>query len=288
MMCALLVRLRSHGSLLLATVILGLVAAACSGSETDVGPGPGRPDDGTSTSESPDPDDSDDVATADSVSTTSSPGTTNTTIAGSGTGVPSTTFVVDENSDNARAFTELAASGLVLTLEEQACTDDAVESAIDDGVDRLDAVIGGVTDCASARAVDDFASVLLSAGGASLPPTEAACVASHLRTGDDYRPFWQALFDEEAFDFLGVDDEVQTLYLDLFADCVSVGRALADQLAEGLSPPTVGCIDALYQDREFVRITIEADLSGDPAEQARINSQIAGCLSGAERDQLGF
>ena len=65
------------------------------------------------------------------------------------------------------------------------------------------------------------------------------------------------------------------------------GRALSNQIAGELSVPSIDCIDRLYADREFVRVTIEADLSGDPEEIARINQQIRTCLTSDERDRLG-
>ena len=193
-----------------------------------------------------------------------------------------------EGTENAEAYVELAASGLVLTVDEQSCADRTVRDLIATGSDRLDAVITAVQDCAAARAVDDFASNLLSAGGQPLPPDEAACVAARLRTDDTYRPFWAALFAEEPFDFLVAPTDAQDRYLDLYSECVSVGRALSEQIGGVLSPPTIGCVDDLYQDREFVRMTIEADLTADADDLARVNSQIATCLSSAERSALGL
>lgn len=197
-------------------------------------------------------------------------------------------MVIDQTSDNAAEYTELAASGLVLTLDEQACADDSVDAAIASGEEQLDAVITAVQECASPKAVDDFASLLLSAGGEALPATEAACVAGQLRADDEYRPFWSALFAEEPFDFLAAGLAVQNQYLDLFARCVSVGRALSSQTGAGLSAPTIGCVDDLYADREFVRLTIEADLSADPEDVARVNRQIGSCLTQSEREALGI
>jgi len=265
-------------------LLVAMVVVACGRGTTEVEPAPGRPDDGTTTSttepaESGESDESDDVVTGDSTVTTTSP------VDGEAS---TTTIVILEGSENAEAYTELAASGLVLTVDEQRCADETVQSLIDEGVDRIDAVITAVQDCAAPRAVDDFAAGLLSAGGQSLPPTEAACVASRLRSDDSYRPFWLALFAEEPFDFLVAPQEAQDRYLDLYSECVSVGRALSEQIGGVLSPPTIGCIDDLYQDREFVRTTIEADLTADESELARVNSQIATCLTSAERAQLGL
>jgi len=260
---------------------IALVAVACGRGVTDVEPAPGRPTTTVSTTtEAPSSSTTGDdgVATVDSTATT-------TTVAGAET---TTTFVVLPGTENEEAYVELAASGLVLTLDEQGCADESVRADIASGVDRLDAVITAVTDCAAPATVDDFASGLLVAGGQPLPPTEAACVSSRLRTDDAYQPFWAALFAEEPFDFLVAPVDAQDRYLDLFAECVSVGRALSEQIGGVLSPPTVGCIDDLYADQEFVRITIEADLSGDPDELARVNRQIATCLTSDEREALGL
>ncbi len=276
-------------------VALLLLLSACGRGESIVEPGPGDTDDTTTTSSvAPEEDDEDtddddgDVITggdADTTSTTQAPDGE-----GDGTGEeddsPPPTFVINEDSENAAVYTELAVSGLILTLDEQTCADQTAAAAVDAGDDEIDAVIGAVQDCASPKAVDDFASELILAGGRALPATEAACVSSKLRSAEDYRPFWIALLEEEPFDFLLADLEVQNRYLDLYAECVSVGRAVAQQANATLSPPTMGCIDALYTDREFVRITIEADLSGDPDERERIDSQIAGCLTADERDAL--
>lgn len=196
-------------------------------------------------------------------------------------------FVIDQDSENAAAYTELAVSGLVLTLDEQACADDRVVGETTSGADPVDAIAVAVQECASAATVDDFSSGLLSAGGVPLPPTEAACVSSRLQATEEYRPFWRALLDDEPFDFLLADVEVQDRYLELYSECVSVGRAIGEQANIALSAPTRGCIDALYEDREFVRVTIEADLSGDAEGQARIDQQLAGCLSADELALLG-
>ena len=128
--------------------------------------------------------------------------------------------------------------------------------------------------CAAPVAIDDFAAELIVAGGAGLPPDEAACVSSRLQSGDEYQAFWAALLEEEQFDFLLSELEVQNRYLDLYSECVSVGRAVGQQASVALSAPSVGCIDELYQDREFVRVTIEADLSGNAEELERIADQI--------------
>lgn len=267
----------------LSLVVAAAVLIACGRGTTEVEPAPGRPDDSSTTTEStsttqPDDDDSDDVVTDDA--------TTTSTAADSGE--TTTTIVLLEGTENAEAYTELAASGLVLTVDEQRCADRTVRDLVDAGTDRIDAVITAVQDCAAPRAVDDFASGLLSAGGQPLPPDEAACVAARLRTDDSYRPFWAALFAEEPFDFLMAPSDAQDRYLDLYSECVSVGRALSEQIGGVLSPPTIGCIDDLYQDREFVRTTIEADLTADAGELERVNSQIATCLTAAERDALGL
>jgi hypothetical protein len=266
------------------------VRVACGRGETTVDPGPGQPETSApaTTTTTPDvddtTDDSDQLETVDATdtSTTSVPGDDDDSTIST-----ATTIVVDPNSENADAYTELGASGLVLTLDEQACADRAVDEGITVGDPRLDALIDAVKECASPAAVDDFASVLLSAGGDDLPPNEAACVASTLRSNDDYGPFWAALFDEEPFDFLGAETDVQNLYLGLFSSCVSVGRALSSQVGGELSVPSIDCIDRLFADSEFVRVTIEADLSGDPDEVARINQQIGTCLTSDERDRLG-
>jgi hypothetical protein len=281
---------------LLCVLAVAAILGACGNDQVNTDPGPQQPDETTTTTEADGDDDTSDVVTDDSTSSTS---TTIVVVDGDGDDVgvgdgdgdddgPTTTFIVDESSLNANAFIELADAGLVLDLDAQECADTSVDNGMTAGLDRIDALIGAVKECATPAAVDDFSSELLSAGGAPLPPTEAACVASTLRSDDDYRPFWVALLDVEPFDFLAVDVEVQDRYLDLFADCVSVGRALSEQLDAGLSAPTIGCIDALYTDREFVRTSIEADLSGDPDELARVNSQIAGCLTSDERSTLGL
>jgi hypothetical protein len=260
-------------------VIACLVLASCGQGEESLDPGPGQPDEATSTGAPTTDDTRDDVETAEPAPTTS--------VVTSGVdGTTSTTVVINQESENAQEYTELAASGLVLTLAEQACADEAITREVDDGTERLDGVIVAVQECASPKAVDDFASILISAGGAPLPATEAACVAGQLRADDAYRPFWSALFAEEPFDFLAAETEVQNQYLDLFATCVSVGRALSDQVAVDLSFSSIDCINSLYADREFVRISIEADLSGDPDELARINQQIGTCLTTDERAAL--
>lgn len=267
--------------------MLALVLAACGEGESIVEPGPGDPEESTTTTapdEGPDEVVTDGEENAEETSTTTTVGPDDGT--GEDAGTSPTTVVIDESSENAAAYTELAASGLVLTLDEQACADGTAEEAVDAGVDVVDAVIRAVQECASAKAVDDFASGLISAGGLPLPASEAACVSSRLRSAEDYRPFWVALLEEEPFDFLLADLEVQNRYLDLYAECVSVGRAVGAQAGLELSPPTVGCIDDLYRDREFVRITIEADLSGDESERARIDRQLASCLTSDEQQAL--
>ena len=282
-------------------ILLAIVLAACS--ETSVvEPGPGT-DDQTTTTEpteletagQDDDEEDDDIVTADD-----SPTTTADVAGDSGDAdddgeltsdaastAPATTVVIDESSENAGAFTELAGSGLVLTLDEQSCADDAAESASADGADSLDAIVAAVQTCASPQAIDEFASGLIEAGGAPLPPTESACVSFQLQETEEFRPFWRALLDDDPFDFLLADNEVQNRYLDLYAECVSVGRAVAEQAAVELSGPTRDCIDDIYNDREFVRVTIEADLSGDPEERARIDSQIASCLTSEELALVG-
>ncbi len=276
-----------------ATIVLLL--SACGSASSIVEPGPGDVED-TTTTTTPDDDqgedttDDGDVVTAETTSTTVAVADETDDAAddgaGTGDGTPPTTVIIDENSENAAAYTELAASGLVLTLDEQACADTTAETALADGANPVDAIAIAVQDCASPKAMDDFASVLIQAGGVGLPPTEAACVSSKLQATEEYRPFWTALLDEEPFDFLLAERDVQNRYLDLYAECVSVGRAVAEQANVILSAPTRGCIDALYEDREFVRVTIEADLSGDVDERERIDGQIASCLTSDERDAL--
>lgn len=269
---------------------LALALAACGEGESIVEPGPGEVESTTSTS-TPEGDSSEivtdgdgsEVSTTTTTPTSGDGGDDTSTDESESTG---TTVVIDENSENAAAYTELAASGLVLTLDEQACADSSASEAIAAGGDDVDSVIDAVQECASPKAVDDFASQLIVAGGRPLPPTEAACVSSRLQETEDYRPFWVALLDEEPFDFLLADRDVQNRYLDLYAECVSVGRAVAEQANVEFSPPTMGCIDDLYRDREFVRVTIEADLSGDEGERDRIDGQIASCLTNDERSAL--
>ncbi len=287
--------------LLFATALLcGLVLAACGEGDSIVEPGPGETESTTTVPEEDDGDgdgsDSGEVVTDGS--TTTNPGGEENS-AGDPADEdadadieeevsPPETFVIDEQSENAAAFTELAVSGLVLSLDEQACADETAATAVADGTGELDAIIGAVQDCASAAAIDDFSSELIIAGGAPLPATEAACVSSRLQTGDEYQPFWAALLEEEPFDFLLADLDVQNRYLDLYTECVSVGRAVSSQADATLSVPTSDCIDGLYDDREFVRVTIEADLSGNVEDQQRINDQIAGCLTADERSALGL
>ena len=278
-----------------AIVLIALIATACSESSI-VEPGPGNAaDDTTTTTEAQDGSDDDDGGDGDVETADESPSTTvdsdggeqssdapEDVVSSAAADSTATTVVIDETSENAEAFTELAASGLVLTLDEQGCADGAALDAANGGADPVDAVVEAVQSCASPAAIDDFASGLIEAGGAPLPATEAACVSSQLQATEEYRPFWRALLDDEPFDFLLSETEVQNRYLDLFSECVSVGRAVADQANITLSAPTQGCIDTLYNDREFVRVTILADLSGDPEERARIDSQIAGCFTSAE------
>lgn len=282
-------------SLLFTTVLLcGIALAACGDGESIVEPGPGDTETTTSTTEEPDDSDSGEVVT-DATTTSvlegeddTSPDETDTEGDAEGNGAPPETFVVNEDSENAEAFTELAVSGLVLSLDEQTCADEFAATAVAGGAGELDGIIGAVQECASPVAIDDFSAELIVAGGAPLPPTEAACVSSRLQSGEEYRPFWAALLEEEPFDFLLADSEVQNRYLDLFTECVSVGRAVASQADATLSVPTSDCIDGLYDDREFVRVTIEADLSGNVADQERINDQIASCLTAEERSALGL
>lgn len=271
------------------------LAVACGRGSSSVDPGPGQPEETTSTSTTDAPEDEDDDAgddneggDTDQVETVDdAPATTVVAAGDEDAETTATTIVVDPNSENADAYLELGASGLVLSLDEQACADDAVTANVQDGAERLNALVDGVKECASPVAVDTFASGLLSAGGTDLPANEAACVAATLRSDDGYLPFWAALFDEEPFDFLAAETGVQNLYLDLFSDCVSVGRALSNQVGGELSVPSIDCIDSLYADREFVRVTIEADLSGDADETDRVNQQVRTCLSSDERDRLG-
>ncbi|MFT7473994.1 MAG: hypothetical protein ACI81L_000910 [Verrucomicrobiales bacterium] len=270
----------------LALILFAVVVSACGRGESIVEPGPGDTDEATTTTQPSSDDDqgelrTDDAQTVSSASTTLPPGNGDQT-----GGASPTTFIVDENSENAAAYTELASSGLVLTLDEQSCADATATSSTEAGSDDVDAVIDAVQECASPKAIDDFAAGLIIAGGSRLPATEAACVSSKLQSTSEYRPFWVALLDEEPFDFLLSDLEVQNRYLDLYAECVSVGRAVGEQSNIELSPPTIGCIDDLYTDREFVRVTIEADLSGNEDDRARIDSQLAGCLTADERSAL--
>jgi hypothetical protein len=273
----------------LALILLAVIVAACGRGESIVEPGPGDTDEPTTTTQptNDDEDDdgelrTDDAQNVSSTSTTLAPGNDGDQTSGAS---PST-FIVDENSENAAAYTELALSGLVLTLDEQSCADVTATSSADAGANDVDAVIDAVQECASPKAIDEFAAGLIMAGGNRLPPTEAACVSSKLQSTTEYRPFWVALLEEEPFDFLLSGLEVQNRYLDLYAECVSVGRAVGEQSNTELSPPTIGCIDDLYNDREFVRVTIEADLSGNEEDRARIDSQLAGCLTADERNAL--
>lgn len=290
-------------------LLMMIVAAACTGPDSVVEPGPGEDETTTttqtSTTVSPTEDDSEDseeteddndpveVETADADADAATT-TTTAPVAASSEGQAEEAaearpdvFVLDENSENAAVFTELADSGLLLTIDEQACADAAASSAIDDGSSELNAIIDAVRSCAAPVAIDDFASELITAGGAGLPPDEAACVSSRLQSGDEYQAFWAALLEEEQFDFLLSELEVQNRYLDLYSECVSVGRAVSQQAAVTLSAPSVGCIDDLYQDREFVRVTIEADLSGNAEELERIADQITTCLTAEEQALLG-
>lgn len=282
-------------SLLFTTTLLCVVAlVGCSQGESIVEPGPGETDTTTSTPED-EPEDSDSEEVVTDGATTSTPEDAGEDeddaapdVEAEDDAAPPETFVINEDSENADAFTELAVSGLVLSLDEQACADESAATAVAEGAAELDAIIGAVQACASPIAIDDFSSELIVAGGAPLPSTEAACVSSRLQSGDEYQPFWAALLEEEPFDFLLADLEVQNRYLDLFTECVSVGRAVASQAGATLSVPTSDCIDGLYDDREFVRVTIEADLSGNIEDQQRINDQIAGCLTAEERSALGL
>ncbi len=277
--------------------VLGLLFASCGRGESIVEPGPAQDDTTTTTTTTEAPEDTeDDAGESDEVVTGESediPETTTSVVPtdgagadGAGTESPGTTFIVNEDSENAAVYTELAVSGLVLTVDEQTCADTTAEGSVDEGTEPIDAVIGAVQECASPKAIDDFASNLILAGGLPLPATESACVSSKLQSAEEYRPFWIALLEEEPFDFLLADRTVQNRYLDLYADCVSVGRAVSQQANVEFSPPTLGCINDLYNDREFVRITIEADLSGNEDDLARIDSQLAGCLTSDEREAL--
>lgn len=271
---------------ILIVLVLGLLTAGCGEGESIVEPGPGDPEESSTTSAPEDEDESTELVTEEDdedVESTTSSSPPSTVEDSAQPTSSSTTVLFDETSENVAAYTELAASGLVLTLDEQSCADTAAEAGVAQGEEPVDALIAAVQECASPRAIDDFASTLIQAGGRQLPPTEAACVSSRLQSTEEYRPFWVALLDEEPFDFLLADLEVQNRYLDLYAECVSVGRAVSEQANVEFSPPTMGCIDDLYRDREFVRVTIEADLSGDPADRERIDGQIASCLSTQER-----
>ena len=266
-----------------AAVLICIFLASCGESESIVEPGPGESETETETSTSEAP------TELETVETTTSLAPTSTNVPESSEVVETTTtFVVIENSENAVAYTELAASGLAMSIGEQTCADERTTSEIDAGLERLDALVVAIQSCAAPAVVDEFSAGLLSAGGAPLPPTEAACVAGRLRSDESYRPFWAALLSESEFDYLASSIEVQDLYIGLFAECVSVGRALASQVGDVLSEPSIACIDGLYDDAEFVRVTIEADLSGDATEVARIDSQIQSCLTSEEREALGL
>lgn len=285
-------------------VALALAIAGCGQGEQTVDPGPEETDastTSTSTTVAEEPDeqandddsDDDDRDSEESEVVTDGDVTTTTVVVdapiGTGDGVADDAadeFIVSEDTENAAVFIELADSGLVLTVDEQTCVDDTSTGAIAEGAAELDGVIEAVRSCASPAAMDDFASTLIVAGGQALPPTEAACVASLLRDGEGYRPFWSTLLEAEQFDFLLAETDVQNQYLDLYSDCVSVGRAVAEQTNSDLSTPTVGCIDELYADREFVRITIEADLSGNVEDLARIDSQLSGCMTAEEQELI--
>ena len=264
-------------------VLFCLVLVACGDAESIVAPGPGESEVATPTTTT------NPASELDTAETTSTQASTTTLAAPSSDAVETTTtFEVIDGSENATTYRELASSGLAISVDEQLCADQRTTAEIDGGLDRLDALVVAIQTCATPAAIDTFASGLLSAGGAPLPPTEAACVASRLRSGETYRPFWAALLSETEFDYLASSIEVQDLYVGLFAECVSVGGALANQLDDLLSLPTINCIDALYDDAEFVRVTIEADLSGDATEIARVDSQIQSCLTGDEREALGL
>ena len=271
-----------------------LVLVACTSGDSIVAPGPGDTDTTTTTVAEGD---GGEVETSDETTTTAPEDGTDVDPGENDEGevqsiepepVPPADFVLDETSDNAAVFTELAISGLVLSLDEQGCADETAAAAVDSGSDELTAVIGAIQTCATASAIDDFSADLIVAGGAPLPATEAACVSARLQSGEEYQPFWAALLEEEPFDFLLADLDVQNRFLELYTECVSVGRAVAAQASVDLSAGTTGCIDGLYADREFVRSSIEADLSGNADDQARINDQIATCLTNDERSALGL
>lgn len=280
-------------------IVFALILVGCSEASI-VEPGPGEDAADTTTTE-PEPDagtdlevggDDDDVEGSEPAPSTTDggggEGATNSPLqTGDDVGATATTVVIDQTSQNASAFTELAASGLVLSLDEQSCADDAAQGASLEGADPVDAIVVAIQSCASPAAIDDFASRLIEAGGGPLPAAEAACVSSQLQATEEFRPFWRALLDEESFDFLLADTEVQNRYLDLYSECVSVGRAVQQQASVSLSPTTRGCIDGLYNDREFVRVTILADLSGDVEERARIDGQIVTCFTSEELAALG-
>lgn len=282
---------------------VAMLLSSCGQPDSIVEPGPSDTDTATTVPEedSSDEDESNSDEVVTDAATTTTPADTETVEAevdgdvggGAGSVVEGAVdaepaFVVDESSENAAVFTELGVSGLVLSLDEQACADEAAVTAVDEGSSELNAIIAAVQACATPAAIDDFSAELIIAGGAPLPPTEAACVSSRLQSGEAYQPFWAALLETEPFDFLVADTEVQNRFLDLYTECVSIGRALGQQVGVTLSEPTVGCVDGLYEDREFVRVTIEADLSGNVEDQARVNDQIAGCLTSEERSDLGI
>lgn len=266
------------GVVVAATMVLG----SCGEPDTVVEPGPAESEVQTSVATTEPP------SEVETVETTSSELAPSTTTGSSAVPQTTTSFVVAEGSPNAEAYVELARSELVLSVDEQICTDAEATERIEAGSERLDALVSAIQRCASPEAVDTFAAGLLSAGGAPLPATEAACVGGRLRSEERYQPFWAELLSDADFDYLASPVAVQDLYVDLFAECVSVGRALAGQLDGMLSNPSIGCIDALYEDAEFVRVTIEADLSGNAEDISRIDSQIQSCLSAEELEALGL
>ncbi len=285
-----------------------LALGACSDEPSIVEPGPG-PEDSTTTTvdelvtsdsaddgdESADSDDIVDDSQAESVvdgSDDAGDGNGDSDEDGTstlaGTGPPSddgTRVIIEPDSPNAATWQALSDSGLTFDQVEQECADDEFDA--DENEDRDVALLSAIRACAEPATLDDFAAELLPAGGTALPPSEASCVSTALRTDETTSGFWLVLLGEEQFDFLAADRDVQNSYLSLYSSCVSVGRALSDQFGGVLSAPTIGCIDALYADTEFVRTTIEADLSGDPDDVARVDSQIAGCLTSDERATLG-
>ena len=136
------------------SVLFLVLLAACS-EESLVEPGPGT-DDQTTTTESPELETDEDEDDGEVVTSNDAPTTTQVEAdsdedADSGeltsdaaSSATATTVVIDETSENASAFTELAGSGLVLSLDEQSCADTEAEAASADGADPVDAIVVAV------------------------------------------------------------------------------------------------------------------------------------------------